>query len=404
MVERRRAAFSPTMKPVLQVGIAIFIWSAALISAEQPRPPDCGSPIWSTEVLVELGRGRSDVTRFPDTGRAGVVFTSDSHLIVYEVGHDVGQPSAHTTAEILRPFVLRLQLLDSASGKVTLRTEEKTRAQDTAVFATAAGLLVKTGSLMKLLSADLAQDRDVSFAIDRNSGVRVTVSASGKTIMLNDVIQDSLNHFHSHFTVLDAAMAKVRYSWNESPPLYHHYSISDEGIAAVNLVGNFIAVAGFGTSKWTRIGEPVGLCASMNMPTLYSDQQFVYGCDKLIAMSIDGHVLMTDSFPSGDASSDMTTVAQDGRFVAVSLNTIEVKKHFLAEPSVRVTATHIVVYDLTLKKQILTVNVNPLPKNDYDLALSPDGSKLAILNDRKVSVCAVPVQSTDHAELYSGTP
>ena len=88
----------------------------------------------------------------------------------------------------------------------------------------------------------------------------------------------------------------------------------------------------------------------------------------------------------------------NGRFVAVSLDTIEVKKHFLAESSQRVTATHIVVYDLILKKQILTVNVNPLPKNDYDFALSPDGSKLAVLNDRKVSVCGVPVQSTDHAE------
>jgi len=289
-------------------------------------------------------------------------------------------------------------LLDSDSGKVALRREERTRVQDVAVFATAAGLLVKTGALIKLFSADLAQDRDVPFAIDRDSRIRISVSATGKTIMLNDVIQDSLNRFHSYFNVLDVATGKVRYSWNESPPLYHHYSISDEGIAAVNLVGDFIAVAGFGTSKWTRVGEPAGLCSSVNMPTLYSDRQFVYGCDKLIAMSIDGHVLMTDSFPIGDTPSDKTTVAQDGRFVAVSLDTIEVKKHFLAESSQRVTATHVVVYDLALKKRALTVNVDPLPKNDYDFALSPDGSKLAVLNDRKVSVYSVPVQSTDHAE------
>jgi hypothetical protein len=399
VVERRSTPVSPTMRSTLQVAGAIFIWSAALIFGAQPRLPDCESPIWSTEVLAELGRGRSDVSRFPDTGRAGVVFSNDSHLIVYEVDHDVGQPSAHTTAEILRPFVLRLLLLDSASGKVTLRREEATRALDTAVFATAAGLLVKTGSLMKLFSADLAQERDVSFSINRNSGIRLSVSATGKTIMLNDVVQDSLKRFHSHFTVLDAAMAKVGYSWNESPPLYHHYSISDEGIAAVNLAGDFIAVAGFGTSKWTRVGEPAGLCASINMPTLYSDQQFIYGCDKLIAMSIDGHVLMTDSFPSGDTSSDKTTVARDGRFVAVSLNTIEIKKHFLAESSVRVTATHIVVYDLILKKQILSANIDPLPKNDYDFALSPDGSKLAILNDRNVSVCSVPVQPIENTTI-----
>jgi len=33
-----------------------------------------------------------------------------------------------------------------------------------------------------------------------------------------------------------------------------------------------------------------------------------------------------------------------------------------------------------------------LPKSDYDFALSPDGSKLAVLNDRSVSLYAVPIQ------------
>lgn len=396
MVERRRAPVSTAMRFTRQIGAALLISTLLNLSA-LPGLAAGDSPIWSTEVLAELGRGRNDVNRFPDTGRAGVVFLNDSQLIVYEVDHDVGQPSAHSTADLLKPFVLRLRLLDSGSGKAVLVREERTRAQYTAVFATAAGLLVKIGSVMKLFSADLAQDRDVSFATDRNSEIRVSVSATGRTIMLNDVIQESLNRFHSHFTVLDAATSKVRYSWNETPPLYHHYSISDEGIAAIDLVGNFIAVAAFATGKWTRVGEPAGLCANINMPTLYSNQQFVYGCDKLIAMSIDGHVLMSDPFSSGDTSSDKTTVTQNGRFAAISLNTVDVKKHFLAESSARVTATHIVVYNLVLKKRIITVNVNPLPKNDYDFALSPDGSMLAVLNDRNVSVYSVPAETAEAA-------
>jgi len=135
------------------------------------------------------------------------------------------------------------------------------------------------------------------------------------------------------------------------------------------------------------------------MPTLYSDKQLVYGCDKFTATSTDGHVLMTDSFPTGDASSGKTTVAQAGRFVAISVDTTKVKTNLLSEPSVRITATHIVVYDLVLKKRVLTVSVEPLPKNDYDFALSPDGSKLAILNDRNVSVCSVPVQPTENTTI-----
>lgn len=69
----------------------------------------------------------------------------------------------------------------------------------------------------------------------------------------------------------------------------------------------------------------------------------------------------------------------------------ETKNRLLAETQVSITTTQIAVYDLTLKRRILTVNVDPLPKNDYDFALSPDGSKLAILNDRRVSVYSVPV-------------
>jgi hypothetical protein len=47
---------------------------------------------------------------------------------------------------------------------------------------------------------------------------------------------------------------------------------------------------------------------------------------------------------------------------------------------------------------VLTAEVSPLPKRDYDFSLSPDGSKLAILNDRKVSVYSVPIQSTEKTD------
>ncbi|HKF03622.1 MAG TPA: hypothetical protein VKB49_14990, partial [Candidatus Sulfotelmatobacter sp.] len=88
-------------------------------------------------------------------------------------------------------------------------------------------------------------------------------------------------------------------------------------------------------------------------------------------------------------------VAQKEQRVAVSLHTVEVKKHLLTEPSSRATAIHIAVYDLSQKKRILTVSVAPLPKNDYDFALSPDGSKLAVLNDRRASVYSVPVPASN---------
>jgi hypothetical protein len=387
------------MRSTLQVGIAILLWSAALVFGAQGTPADCESPIWSAEVLPELALGRRDVPGFRDTRHAGLVFWNDSRLIVFQVDERVVRTPSRTIAERVRPFLLRLLLLDPASGKVTLRKEERTRLQEAAVFATAGGLLVKTGPPMELYSPDLAQQRDLPLHFARNSGIVVSVSPTGETIMFNDVLEDPSREFHSHFTVLDARTLKVRYSWDQSLPLYHSYSISDRGIAAVFFDSDLIAVSEFGRNWWTPVGKPFGHCFSQNMPTLYSDQELAYGCDRLVATSTDGQVLMTDVFPRPDSSSGKTAVAQGGRFIAVSVDTEKTKFDLLGlESYLRITAIHIRVYDMALKKQLLTVAVNPLPRKHYDFALSPDGSRLAVLNDRRVSVCAVPVQSTDRPQ------
>jgi hypothetical protein len=84
-------------------------------------------------------------------------------------------------------------------------------------------------------------------------------------------------------------------------------------------------------------------------------------------------------------------ISKNGKVVAFSLITIRIERKILAEPSEVPVATRVAVYDLSLKKRILTVNVSPLPKNDYDFALSPSGSKLAVLSDRRISMYSVLV-------------
>jgi hypothetical protein len=246
--------------------------------------------------------------------------------------------------------------------------------------------LINTGDVVKLYSTDFASAQNLTLPRADEGDMSITsVSPTGKTIMIN--------HFNpkwnvSHLDVFDAGTLTLKHSWSQSPRLYNDYSISDKGIAASGVV-----VTDFGHTTWAMVSKAIGHCEG-NLPTLYSDDGLVYGCSKLIAASTNGHVLMTDALRSGEEVSARRAVARGRRFVAVSLDTVEIKKHFLTEQSSRVTARHITVYDLTLKKRALTVAVDPVRrlKNDYDFALSPDGSKLAILNDRNVSVYAVPIQ------------
>jgi hypothetical protein len=158
-VENRSATIPIPMRLRTAVSVLACICGTGWALAAQ-LGPERQSPIWSTQVLAELSLPRGGITGFPDTSRAGVLFSDDGHLVVYEVDHDADQPSSRT-AEVLRPFFLRLSLLDSASGKIALGKEERTSVQKAAVFATAAGLLVKTGGIrLRPLQQSLESNRD----------------------------------------------------------------------------------------------------------------------------------------------------------------------------------------------------------------------------------------------------
>jgi len=371
-----------TQIPMMLARLVLLVfcsWLVIEIAATQSLPPDYCAPIWKQEILEDLHSNRPE--RFTPTGGFGVVFLNDQELIVYAL-EPSGQLSSRRSHEISSAFRQRVRIVDVLSGNTRLTKDFNARPHGSTVQVTTGGVLVNTGEIVKLYSADFATNQNLTVPPADEGDMSITsVSPTGKTIMIN--------HFNpkrnmSHLDVFDASTLTLKYSWNQSPRLYEDYSISDKGIAASG-----IGATDFGSTAWRRVGQGVGHCTG-NVPTLYSDDELVYGCSKLIAVSVNGQVLMTDSFPRGVEASEKKAVAQGGRLVAVSLQTVEVKKHLLTEPSRRVTATHVAVYDLNRKIRIMTVTVDPMPRYDYDFTLSPDGSKLAILNDRNVSLCPVP--------------
>lgn len=153
----------------------------------------------------------------------------------------------------------------------------------------------------------------------------------------------------------------------------------------------------FDTGKWKVLGErghgDCNLSAFIGgVPNFLTDGELVFGGTggQLCLADMQGHSEALAKIE--EPLEQKRVVSQDGRLVAISLAHLEIKKHIASKASMSITARRIGVYDVSVKKWALTVDVVPLPKNDYDFALSPDGSKLAILNDRKVSVYAVPMQ------------
>ena len=275
------------------------------------------------------------------------------------------------------------------------------------------GVLVKTGGTVKLYSTNFTESRDLPLALDPNGVYFTSVSASGKTIAISHYFEKE-RHWISHIDVLDASSLNIRASWDQDPLIFY-LSMSDESFVTTGMRDGVVSLTDFGSSGQSRIISAVpALKQECPAPggiasVVSKDSIILRRCKNVLLLTVDGKSSLLDT-PSRDRSSPgpvtrcgpyfgwlsrKTTEAattSNARFVALSRPVIEIKKHLLTEPTVCLTGVQVAVYDLTLKHRVLTVNVDPLPKTDYDFTLSPDGSKLAILNDRNVSVYSLPVQ------------
>lgn len=268
---------------------------------------------------------------------------------------------------------------------------------------------MKTGGILKLYSPDFAQARDLPLALDPNGSYFVSVSASGQTIVISHYLRKGQSYI-THLDVLDAKTLKIRSSWDQYPPIFR-FSMSDKGFATVR--DGAIAMTeleGASRSKVVAVSSTLkqSCAAGAAGPRVVSDGSIVLrDCKEVLLVTATGASISLDTFNghgssaasgsrceayNAEASGKVAVASGGARFVALTLPTLKIKKPVLGERRTCLDGLRVAVYDLTLKKRILTLNVDPLPKNDYDFALSPDGSALAILNDRKVSIYKVLVQ------------
>jgi len=374
-----------------------LIVGAVLVVAPSYASSQLGTPIplWSAEAVQDLsGTRNSHAPLLLDRNRAGVTFLDENQLIVHEVSPNNGQGPSTGSAEMPKPFRLHASVLGADSGKPLFSKDWATSVSNTSVDLVSGGILIRTGATLRRLTKGLAEIQDMTFRDNvRGDGVhwdilRLSVSATGRTVLVNRIDQ---NADESHLDIFDADTLSPRYSWKQSPALYHLYSISDSEIAAADHNQDGLLRTSFGRLEWKQSGGRFK-SGCLNLPTFVgNDRVLVQDCERLLLMDEEGHANLLYRLDETEGLAGKFAFSSNGRFVAFCLAQMEVKKHIFSESSVHTIGRNIAVYDLSAKKTVLTVSVAPLAKNDYDFALSPDGDKLAVLNDRRVSVYLVPV-------------
>jgi hypothetical protein len=369
-------------------GLCFVVLCAALsVGTRGAGYEDAVTPtaLWSSDVTPDL----KNVGRNPP----GVAFLDDERLIVHYVSLDTSQLSSRPSPDSSSPFRLHISVINSASGKITSDKEWGTRVRDTTVLVTSGGVIIRTGELLRLYSKDFSEPRRIPISQVPDEGWEIRISPTRKTVLLNHYHisrQDGLSV--SHFEVLDGDTLKSKLSWAQSPGIINNYAITDGAIAAAryeNGHGTVIAT-GFGSAVWKPLFEvPQGACKPGRSAIFLTGSLLMCAFRDVVISSTNGEVLMTDPIGKNEGQSAKIEMAQNGSHAAVLLESLR----DTWDTGGHIVSLHAAVYELTRRKRVMTVAASPPPKQDCDLAISPDGSKLAILSDRTLSVYRVPIST-----------
>ena len=332
----------------------------------------------------------------------GISFVGTDKVLVYET-ETTGQLSTRGDPEISSEFRLHLSVLDAQAGALELTRDWNTHLHSAQVLATAGGVLVKTGGILRLYSQDFEEARELRISQDPSGNFFVSTSASGRTIAICQYQTRAKGYrYSSHVEVFDADNLKLKFSWDQFPPIFR-MSLSDTSFVMTHT--GVVNVEKFGGHEGRSLTSQSSHDCGRRATILSDESILLQDCDAIRLISSTGSSHTLESFDDRGSrvlrdpkckpynptiTPTSVSVASGGsRFVAVSLPTVETETQLLQESRQCLSAFNLTVYDLALKRQISSINIDPAPEKDFDFALSPDGSRLAVLNDQTVSVYAL---------------
>jgi hypothetical protein len=373
------------MRKLIRVALCLLTLPVG-ICTPRVKTSDNANPsvLWKRVVLQDNDHGPRILR--PSDQFAKVTFLDDERIVISEEV-PTGALSARDSASPENAFVLKVQLLNAVTGAGAASLSLPTRRAQSSAQGVAGGLLIRAGSTLRLYSAEMKQVSEISLPQDSSDDKwTVMVSNSRRTVLLRHY--DST---HNQFTFVDAATWQVRRKWDDRPawrPIQLPYSASDVALARADSNQQNILYSDFGSAEWRALSPSPARVGCVTFPGWADSVSLVNAGCEFFLISTTGNVLMRIAPPKHWSFDGKVGLSQNSRYAAVKQDTGQGGGFW--DTDVRWTATRIVVFDLSLKKPVLSLNVAPLPRDNYDFALSPDGSKLAVLNDGTLSVYSVP--------------
>jgi hypothetical protein len=346
--------------------------------------------VWGRELIDSTARRQKG----DPEDLAGLAFLNAEDLLVFQ---NVKVNQKLTSREKLdpdAPFQLQISVLDVKSGTAKVSKEWATRPGDWDAKATQAGVVVRTYDVLRFLTPSLSEIHSTkiepapkhylflpnSEALPQVLNFRIMSSADRSRLLL---IQEAEGARLA--TVLDGASLRVVNHWTEKPERRFYASISNAAVAAIDRNSESLLVKGFGQGAWSKMPRQSNRIRTV---AFVNEDMLASGCNEMLLETLDGNVVLRSQVGKRN-SLEKVTVSTDESAMAAAFN--DVHGGGLFDTDISRSGVTIVVYDMLRKIERARVEVSPLPYLcNFDLALSPDGSRLAVLSDRTVTVYSVP--------------
>jgi hypothetical protein len=364
-----------------QLSLCVVLLLAALLPAYASGNLDL---IRSADLKNELCDAKAQQVNSP---LSGVDFISDNEVLIYTVCREGVALSRRDRFQATDPNHLKTVVLDLATGAVKQRFDWPTHGHDSSISVTHAGdLLVRRDNLLQLLSPDgepFARLRIRKEGPNNSMLLALSPAVDAMAVAVSFSAPDG--HMFSGIGILDSRSLHLLTRWEEYAELW---SIAASPLAAARTAGAGpqLDVRDFKSGNWKTIARSSD--RSIFHPLFVSNSEFAVPAENTVELfDISGNSRGLFGCPHAVKAA----VSRDGRILAAMCVPDSVgAPSILPEFGAQFGMVTFQIYALSPQELLGSVNEPMSPAFRYDFALSPSGSRLAVVDNLKVSVYEVP--------------